>query len=257
MAKKSSAKKSAAKKPARKDGAAKGAAAKPRKPKTKPDAPGAAAVQASGGAPGPGHNSDKRSADEVREGFLQHRKSWLGWQAKLKVVEKFGKDVKAALKADGYKVIEMQIADDLAGSPKSEAKIQMQVEDRLRVAQWIGHPMGSQMDLFAQPDRTPLSDRAYDKGKQASMENQAARPDYAPETEAYREYMRGYHDHQATIGKGFKKKPDAAAASAEKESAKEPEPASGEFVKRSEFSNRLRTMTATDGNGSPPDVKPH
>lgn len=167
----------------------------PRKAKTKPDAPGA------------GHNSgdDKAplTADEQRQLFLSHRTSWNGWKAKLAVVEKIERDVKAALKADGFTVKQMQIADQLL-SVKGEAKVTGEVEDRLKVALWTGHPMGAQLDLFRQPDRTPSTDRAYDAGKMCSMENKPAKPPYDPSTPQYERFMAGYHDHQRELVGGLK-----------------------------------------------------
>lgn len=215
----------------------------PRMPKTKANAPGAAAVQAAG----PGHNSDKRTEDEIREGFLQHRTAWTHYKAKLAVVEKLGKDVKADLKADGYKVIQMQIADDLAGSPKAEAKIQMQVEDRLQVARWIGHPMGSQLDLFSQPDRTPAVDRSFDAGLQASMENKPRKAPHSPETPQAASWYAGYDKHQGELHKGFKApKPDANGGGEKPEAV-----TSGERVTHSEFKQRLAETTAQETDGSP------
>jgi len=165
------------------------------KPKTKPDAPGA------------GHNSGNTkpplTADERRMLFLQHREGWVTHQARRKVLDKAERELKAALKADGFKVKMMQIADELADL-KGEAKVKSEVEDRLQVARWIGHPMGAQLDLFDQPDRVPIAESAYDAGKMASMSNQPAKPPHAPETEAYREYMAGYHDHQRQLAGGLR-----------------------------------------------------
>ena len=56
-----------------------------------------------------------------------------------------------------------------------------------------------QMDLFEEPDRTPAADRAYDAGKQASMENQPRKPPHDPSTIQYERWMAGYADHQATL----------------------------------------------------------
>lgn len=213
----------------------------PKTPKTRADAPGAAAVQAQQGHNGP----PERTADEVQMGFLQHRTAWNEWKAKRAVVDKIEKDTKAALKADGYLVEEMKVADDLSKNAKSELKVTSSVKLRLRVAKWIGHPMGAQMDLFAQPDRTPLADRAYNEGRQASMESKPAKPPHSPETEAYRRYMDGFHEHQATLGNGFKK-PEAENGAADGE-----DPSSGERVSRSEFKKRLSAITEQEPDGAP------
>ncbi len=140
--------------------------------------------------------SDQRTEDQIRAGFLHHRQAWNNMMAKQKAIDSQWTDCKAALKADGYKIIHMQIADDLSGSPKAEAKVHAAVRDRLQVAQWVGHPMGAQLDLFAQPDRTPATDRAYDEGKQAFMEDKRATPPYAPGVPQYTQWLSGYHDAQ-------------------------------------------------------------
>lgn len=171
-----------------------------------------AAEAIKGGPLPPNHNGGPTiptppagTSDDERALFLQHRSSWSNWLAKLAVVEKLEKDVKTALKADGFTVKQFQIADQLAGSPKQEAKVRCEVKDRLKVAWWVGHPMGAQLDLFAQPDRTPSVDRAYDEGRQAVMENQPAKPNYSPETEQYRSYMAGFHDQtEKAVRRGMK-----------------------------------------------------
>ena len=154
-----------------------------------------------------GHNSatlSQRDADAIREGFLVHRRAWVQLTAKQKALDKQWTDAKAALKADGYKIIQMQIADDLGGSPKQEAKVHAAVRDRLQVAQWVGHPMGAQLDMFSEPDRTPAEDRAYDEGKQASMENKPRKPPYDPSLPQHQKWLEGYGDHQKHLASGFK-----------------------------------------------------
>lgn len=163
---------------------------KPRKPKTKADAPGAP-------------EREPLSESEVQELFLHHRTAWTEWKAKRAVVDDHERKVKAALKADGYTVKQMEIADALI-TVKGEAKITGEVKDRLQVAAWVNHPMGRQLEMFNEPDRTPLADRAYAEGRQASMENRRAAPRHAPDTEAYRQYMAGFHEHQRELAGGIR-----------------------------------------------------
>lgn len=179
---------------------------KPGRPPNPNKAPKAAKAKAPSARPGKGHNQPPpdRNADNIREAFLVHRGTWNQLTAAQKALDKRWTDAKAALKADGYKVLHMQIADDLSGSPKQEAKVHAAVHDRLQVAQWVGHPLGSQLDLFAQPDRTPAVDRARDEGKQASMENKPCKPSYDPSTPQYQAYMEGYQEDQARIASGIK-----------------------------------------------------
>jgi len=170
--------------------------AKPRKRKTKADAPGADAA-------GIGDNSEKAvlTPDEKRQLFLSHRSSWAEYRAKVAAAEEFGKDVKAALKSDGFSVKDMQIADALVND---DTKVVAEVRNRLEIASWLGHPMGHQLEMFDEPDRTPVTDRAYDDGKMASMSDKQRKPPHSPETEAYRAWMAGYDDHQRELVGGMR-----------------------------------------------------
>lgn len=169
-----------------------------RKAKTKPDAPGADDADV-------GHNGPPAlTPDEERKLFAHHRTAWNGYQAKLKQVEEVGKGVKEDLKNDGFTIKQMKIADQLA---TDDTKVKAEVEDRLKVARWLGHPLGAQLDMFA--DRVPIADRAFEEGKQASIENRPAKPSYDPDTEAHRSYMAGYHEHQRELAGGLKAPDDA------------------------------------------------
>jgi ribosome modulation factor len=178
-----------------------------RKQKTSPDAPGA------------GHNSGEdneagervvgRTTDEMRVLFNSHRSAWTGWKAKLAVVEEIERDVKAALKADGFTVKQMQIADSLL-TVKGEEKITNEVQDRLQVALWVGHPMGRQLEMFQDPDRTPAVDRAFEDGKTAGLEGRVRKPPYSPELPQHEQWMQGWYAGNKIMldnGGGFKGAP--------------------------------------------------
>lgn len=215
---------------------------KPRgRPKTKPDAPGAAKVQAETKAMiGDNSLTDK----ERQELFLKDKAALAAAKGKLEKVVAEVRNVKKRIKADGFTVAQVEAAIEME-TPEGEEKVKAKIEAQLEAARWVGVAWGSQLDLFLEPDRTPIADRAYAEGERASMENKPAKPDYSPETEAYRRYMDGYHAHQAKISKGFKApKPDA--------NGEKPEPVtSGERVTRSEFKQRLQDSTAADENGAP------
>jgi hypothetical protein len=159
---------------------------------------GSTAAVAAGATPSPANDDSKR------ELFLHHRTAWNGWRAKVKAIEKIGDELKKTIKGDGFLVKEFQIADQLA-EQRGEIKIKGEVAMRLRVARWIGHPMGNQLDLFASNAASNVVD-PRDQGKQASMENQPRKPpdEYAPDSKAYAEWMAGYDEHQATLASGFK-----------------------------------------------------
>ena len=216
----------------------------PRKaPRTKATAPGA-------DGPKPLDHNEKGSRltpDQERALFTSHRQLWNAHQAKQKALDEQRTKLVANLKNDGFKVLHMDIADALA-NPKGEKKQHDAVMDRLKVARWVGHPMGAQMDLFNQPDRTPAVDRAYDEGKQTSMEGRPKKPPYSPELPQYQRWMNGYDDDQerlrATVGRGT----SAAAASGGGVSSKDGDPVQGGTPKpRSEFQREL-AQTVAEGD---------
>jgi hypothetical protein len=170
------------------------------KPKTKDNVPGAAGN--AGDNSKPKHNL---TPEDQRALFVHHRVAWAELQTKQKAVDEIAIKVKAALKKDGFTVKQMEIADQL-GDLKGEAKIQGEVKDRLQVARWIGHPLGAQLDLFADMKAAPQVS-PYDLGKTASVENRPAKPQdhgFAPDTDQHERYMAGYGDHQRELSGGLK-----------------------------------------------------
>lgn len=222
---------------------------RPKKPKTKADAPGSTETP-----PEPGHNSGAKTNasrltdNEERELFASHRTVWNTLSAKQKLLDEQWAKAKGALKGDGFKVLHMQIADSLI-NPKGEKRIHAEVRDRLWVARMIGHALGRQMDLFEAPDRTPAVDRAYEDGRTTSIDNQPRKCNYDPSTEQYREFMRGYNDHQEElmqrVGTGGGQLNDTTPLPAEgspgAEPKEDPEPESAaNVVSRAEFRTRLQ-----------------
>lgn len=188
--------------------AKKSSGAKPRAQKTKKSAPGAEALHGK-----KGHNvktaAEQRTDDQVRSDYVRLRSPWNGAMANLKAAEKRLADVVASVKAAGFTKKQFQIGDQL-GTVKGEARVTGEVADRLKVARWLGHPMGAQLDMFNEPDRTPLKERAYDAGRMASMQNEPRKPPHSPDTEASRSWLDGYSSHQRELAGGFKAPPASA-----------------------------------------------
>ena len=144
--------------------------------------------------------------DAKRASFLHHRAAWVGVQAKLAAAQQLVAGVVEAMKADGIPKKEMAFADLLAGNHKQEMRAVNDVVMKIRVASYMGHAMGNQLDLFAEPDRTPAVDKAYDEGKQACMSHERASPPYAPGIPQYTRWLEGYHDEQERqVKAGIKK----------------------------------------------------
>lgn len=129
---------------------------------------------------------------------------------------------------------------------EAEAKARAKIARQLVIARYMGSDLGAQLDLFLEPDRTPAADRAYHEGETASMKNEPANPVYAPETEQYRMYMKGFHDHQSKIAKnGIKPLHPEVAADAEKTAADKKKTAK-------QKAEDAKAFAATDPASAPP-----
>lgn len=232
----------------------------PKKPKTKPDAPGAVeAERTSGDNSGDKTKASRLTDSEERELFASHRTIWNELQAKQKLLDAQFARAKGSLKSDGFKVLHMQIADQLI-TPKGEKKVHADVKDRLWVARMIGHALGKQMDLFEAPDRTPSVDRAYADGRTASIDNEPRKPPHHPSTEQYGEWMRGYNDHQEELCNRVGRGPDGTdgdttAIGAPEESERVPsdyvavDSETANVVSREEFRQRLQGQASDVDSG--------
>jgi len=174
---------------------------RPRTPKTKRSAPGAAALASLG------HNLAgplERSAAQLQEAFLQHRKKWNEAMSAKALTDKQLRSVKAALKAEGFTVQQMKVADDLE-SISGEDKLTVLIETILKVAVWQNHPLGRQLDMFHKPNEV-VKDRATRRaaGRLASMNDEPRKPPHAPGTLEYDEWMNGYAEHQSELASRFK-----------------------------------------------------
>jgi len=143
--------------------------------------------------------------------FQHHRDIWNSWKAKQRALDEIYTKITAALKSDGFLVLDMKIADDLSGSPKQEQKVRVAVERRLKVARWIGHPLGAQMDLFEKPTPVATVDRAFDEGKAAGMVgDKADPPTHFSAGELAQAWMAGWHEGQKLLVRHKIKKQDQA-----------------------------------------------
>lgn len=124
-------------------------------------------------------------------------------QLELRAITKL---MKAELGKDAVKLMREMIA---MRTPKGEAEIRADMERKARAARYMAAPFGNQFELF-EKDRTPIVDRATAEGLRDGKLGASRKPDYAPQTDAYRAYMTAYDDGQKSIFT-LQRKKDAAA----------------------------------------------
>lgn len=146
---------------------------------------------------------------EAKALFLQHLPKVKDLRAKVaKATADLRNSYKSAKAQGGFEKVDFDYAIEVE-TAEAEAKARAKIARRLTIARYMGSDLGAQLDMFLEPDRTPAADRAYNEGQTASMKGESARPDYAPETEQYRQWMAGYNDDQEKRIKTGIKKTDA------------------------------------------------
>lgn len=151
-------------------------------------------------APGIGHNGGELSEDQKIARFFAYKKRWEAAKLTLKNLEE---EIKTKIGKQGVRDIRTAVKLD---TPEGEEALKEKIEAEMRVARWMGLPVGAQEEMFP-IDRTPAVDVAYATGKRHGLAGDPCKPDYAPDLPQYQSYMSGFHDGQAVLAKGFKPLP--------------------------------------------------
>jgi hypothetical protein len=106
-------------------------------------------------------------------------------------------------KKDGFLQRDFDVAFRLK-TEIGEKQIKAGIARDMTIAKWLGYGLGKQLDLFVETEEHDIEATAYADGEEASRTGKPAAPIYAPETAGYEAYMRGFHDHQEELHKGFK-----------------------------------------------------
>ena len=153
------------------------------------------------------------SDDQLYSLTEQHRKKYeLVLEAKKKANKALidlGKIIKADLGAKGLQDIKDLIA---LSTPEGETAMKAEMERQAKVMRWMNIPIGTQGGLFADADRTPLTERSFNEGKRQGLAGESNNNPHHHTTEAHRFHNDGWADGQKTLAtKGFAKlDPDVA-----------------------------------------------
>ena len=150
-------------------------------------------------------NMGDNSVDpDTRALFLSDKEKWKRLDDAVKKATGARRAHEKAVKGDGFLLTQIKfvVACEAEGGEEEERS---KIANNLLAARYCGLSLGTQMELFLEPDRTPAIDRAYDEGAQASMESKTANPPYDPSTPQYQEWLRGFNDDtERRISAGIK-----------------------------------------------------
>ena len=166
-------------------------------------------VPASNGSVTADHNVVRASelTDDQRQAlFFQHKKQY---EKALEAKKRADADLKNAcklIKEEGSSLDEIKLA--LMDPAAFEKYARDRAESLIRVAQWLGSPVGTQFALFNEPDRTSSDEKAFNDGKRAGFAGEDASPPYAKHLPQAGKWLEGWHAGQAVVLAGFKPKVD-------------------------------------------------
>src|SRR5215469_1827259 len=155
-------------------------------------------IAAANGGAHIGHNS-KLSDDERRALTLHHQKLYVAADALVEKAKSDRKAIADQAKADLGKGVMSDIKDMIAAKDEKTAK--GNIERALRLARWMGLPVGTQVNLFD----APVDDRAKSEGMTAGMEGKICEPPRHLAATAHQEWIAGWHEGQTILAGAFKK----------------------------------------------------
>lgn len=159
------------------------------------------------GAPGIGHNdlTDEQKAALLLQACGKIERLEVQKAAILASI----RNERKKAKADGVALEELNYALFLRKADPDAAAAQMRTH--LRIAQWLGHQIGFQAELFGDGvDRTPSVEKAFAEGKAAGMAGDAGvvPSKWAPGGEQHEQWMQGWHAGQKVLLSAFEAIPN-------------------------------------------------
>ena len=155
---------------------------------------------------GQGHNSGLTENQE-RALFFDHLKKIEASEEELKKMKASHARLFKAAKADGYLKKDIEFAMRLRADSSDGEEMVEERRREMRIAKWLQHPVGTQMDMFDK-DRTTAVEKAFELGKNAGMEGQTCISPYDASGKQSEAWIKGWHEGQEAIFAIKKKKAD-------------------------------------------------
>lgn len=136
------------------------------------------------------------TADQRQALFFQHMKKISALQTKMASINGEIRSAYKVAKSEGFPKKDFDFAFMLEKDEDDKA-----ANDRRReaeIARWLGHAIGTQADLFEAGGTQPSQhENGFAEGKRQALSGEPCKPDYAPGTDGYDGYMKGWHEGAA------------------------------------------------------------
>jgi ribosome modulation factor len=138
--------------------------------------------------------------DDLQVLFFQGKRDYKAALEAKKAADAALKNICKRVRADlGKRAVDDIKTAILLESPEGEAELKARIDSEMRVARWMGMPVGAQGSMFDEVDRTPAADRAFGEGKRAGFEGARRDPPYDPSTEQHQHWLAGHSEGQAAL----------------------------------------------------------
>ena len=107
--------------------------------------------------------------------FFRHKRDYEKALEAKKAADAALKNVAKLIKAEGTHLFEIKVAIKLE-DPEGSADLRERIERELKVARWVGAPVGTQFSLLDEVDREPIDDRVREEGKRAGLRGEKCEP---------------------------------------------------------------------------------
>lgn len=153
---------------------------------------------------GQGHNSGLTENQE-RALFFDHLNKIQASKEELEKMKASHARLFKAAKADGINKKDLEYALRLRADDSNGEELLEERRREIRIAKWLQHPVGTQIDLF-DADRSTAEEKAFELGKNAGMEGETCIAPYDGSSKQAQAWIKGWHEGQAAIFAIRKKK---------------------------------------------------
>lgn len=152
--------------------------------------------------PQPGHNSELSEA-EKRALFLNALTELERMIEEKNEVVADIRNQRKRIVGYGFKPFEIDFALKLRKDEDDEAIDRRRSE--AKIARFLNHPIGTQLDWVDEVDRTPAVDKAFAEGQVCGARGESCKSPHSPGTEQDQAWIKGWQQGQADLASGFRK----------------------------------------------------
>lgn len=153
-----------------------------------------------------GHNGGDMAEKDRKVLFFMNRNAYVKALEAKKAADAALKQVGKTIKADLGEYGMAQIkAYELLQTPEGQEKLKAEISAKEQAMRFAGMPVGTQLDLLDNrtPDRLA---KAFHDGEEAGLRGDTLSNPFNEASEEGQEFARGWHEGQAALGAGIKKK---------------------------------------------------